>query len=50
MASSANERPAFGKMGYGCKHYRRRCKIRAPCCSEIFDCRHCHNEAAVLLK
>lgn len=30
---------------FGCKHYRRRCKIRAPCCNEIFDCRHCHNEA-----
>lgn len=30
---------------YGCRHYRRRCKIRAPCCNEIFDCRHCHNEA-----
>ncbi|KAL0390059.1 UNVERIFIED_CONTAM: E3 ubiquitin-protein ligase RZFP34 [Sesamum calycinum] len=29
---------------YGCKHYRRRCKIRAPCCDEVFDCRHCHNE------
>ncbi|KAL5808163.1 hypothetical protein ACOSQ3_028854 [Xanthoceras sorbifolium] len=28
-----------------CKHYRRRCKIRASCCNEIFDCRHCHNEA-----
>ncbi|KAK0608778.1 hypothetical protein LWI29_035911 [Acer saccharum] len=28
-----------------CKHYRRRCKIRAPCCNEIFECRHCHNEA-----
>ncbi|XP_031265716.1 E3 ubiquitin-protein ligase MIEL1-like [Pistacia vera] len=50
MASSANERPAFGKIGYGCKHYRRRCKIRAPCCSEIFDHRHCHNEAASMLK
>ncbi|XP_078159879.1 CHY-type/CTCHY-type/RING-type Zinc finger protein isoform X1 [Carex rostrata] len=35
----------FGKMGYGCKHYRRRCKIRAPCCNEIFYCRHCHNES-----
>ncbi|KAM1386027.1 hypothetical protein ACFX2F_032535 [Malus domestica] len=21
------------------------CKIRAPCCDGIFDCRHCHNEA-----
>ncbi|KAK9158641.1 hypothetical protein Scep_005215 [Stephania cephalantha] len=30
---------------FGCAHYRRRCKIRAPCCDEIFDCRHCHNEA-----
>lgn len=27
-----------------CAHYRRRCRIRAPCCNEIFDCRHCHNE------
>ncbi|GLT80753.1 hypothetical protein SLA2020_521770 [Shorea laevis] len=30
---------------YGCSHYRRRCKIRAPCCNEVFDCRHCHNKA-----
>ncbi|XP_073260687.1 E3 ubiquitin-protein ligase MIEL1 isoform X3 [Populus alba] len=30
---------------YGCEHYRRRCKIRAPCCNQIFSCRHCHNEA-----
>ncbi|XP_062117371.1 E3 ubiquitin-protein ligase RZFP34-like isoform X1 [Humulus lupulus] len=30
---------------FGCSHYRRRCKIRAPCCDEIFDCRHCHNES-----
>nr|API65111.1 zinc finger protein [Dendrobium officinale] len=35
----------YGKMGYGCEHYRRRCKIRAPCCNEIFHCRHCHNES-----
>lgn len=33
------------KRKHGCKHYRRRCRIRAPCCNEIFDCRHCHNEA-----
>lgn len=32
-------------MQYGCLHYRRRCRIKAPCCNEIFDCRHCHNEA-----
>eukprot|EP00475_Leptophrys_vorax_P026829 TRINITY_DN38127_c0_g1_i1.p1 TRINITY_DN38127_c0_g1~~TRINITY_DN38127_c0_g1_i1.p1 ORF type:complete len:282 (+),score=-16.71 TRINITY_DN38127_c0_g1_i1:196-1041(+) len=30
---------------YGCAHYRRRCKIRAPCCGEVFGCRHCHNDA-----
>lgn len=33
-----------GYMQYGCQHYRRRCQIRAPCCNEIFDCHHCHNE------
>ncbi|KAG5018690.1 hypothetical protein JHK87_014545 [Glycine soja] len=37
-----------GYMKYGCQHYRRRCRIRAPCCDEIFDCRHCHNEAKVI--
>uniref|UniRef100_A0A0E0K8R0 CHY-type domain-containing protein n=1 Tax=Oryza punctata TaxID=4537 RepID=A0A0E0K8R0_ORYPU len=26
------------------EQYGRKCKIRAPCCGEIFDCRHCHNE------
>ncbi|KAA3480989.1 RING finger and CHY zinc finger domain-containing protein 1 [Gossypium australe] len=49
-ASSANERLHFGKMGDGCQHYRRRCKIRAPCCNEVFWCRHCHNEASSMLK
>ncbi|THU70179.1 hypothetical protein C4D60_Mb08t22290 [Musa balbisiana] len=44
-ASSDDARLGFGKMGYGCKHYKRRCKIRAPCCNEIFCCRHCHNES-----
>ncbi|KAJ1689450.1 hypothetical protein LUZ63_013605 [Rhynchospora breviuscula] len=32
-------------MQHGCAHYKRRCKIRAPCCNQIFGCRHCHNEA-----
>ncbi|CAK9199530.1 unnamed protein product [Sphagnum troendelagicum] len=36
---------SVGLNDYGCLHYRRRCRIRAPCCNEIFDCRHCHNEA-----
>ncbi|CAE8612100.1 unnamed protein product [Polarella glacialis] len=32
-------------MAMGCHHYRRRCKIIAPCCGQAFWCRHCHNEA-----
>ncbi|XVF05756.1 hypothetical protein REPUB_Repub05bG0199700 [Reevesia pubescens] len=43
-----NQNAALMEIGlgnYGCSHYRRRCKIKAPCCNEIFDCRHCHNEA-----
>jgi len=34
-----------GSGGAGCRHYRRRCRIVAPCCGEAFWCRHCHNEA-----
>ncbi|KAE8692502.1 PGPD14 isoform 3 [Hibiscus syriacus] len=43
-----SKNPSVMEKGYGefgCSHYRRRCKIRAPCCNEIFDCRHCHNES-----
>lgn len=50
MEGSLTERLHFGKMGYGCKHYRRRCMIRAPCCNEIYSCRHCHNEATNKLR
>ena len=32
---------------FRCEHYKRRCKIRAPCCNQIFPCRHCHNEVTV---
>lgn len=35
---------------FGCSHYRRRCKIIAPCCDEVFDCRHCHNDVKNLLE
>ncbi|KQK23675.1 E3 ubiquitin-protein ligase RZFP34 isoform X3 [Brachypodium distachyon] len=34
-----------GSEQYGCAHYKRRCKIRAPCCGEVFGCRHCHDDA-----
>lgn len=30
---------------HGCRHYRRRARLVAPCCGEAFWCRHCHNEA-----
>uniref|UniRef100_A0A453HBY3 CHY-type domain-containing protein n=2 Tax=Aegilops tauschii TaxID=37682 RepID=A0A453HBY3_AEGTS len=40
-------RHGFAKMGFGCKHYRRRCRIRAPCCNDVFHCRHCHNDSTV---
>jgi iron-sulfur cluster repair protein YtfE (RIC family) len=29
----------------GCPHYRRNCKIVAPCCSRVFGCRLCHNDS-----
>ncbi|KAH8949320.1 hypothetical protein BDL97_10G025400 [Sphagnum fallax] len=38
------QRLSLGLKNYGCSHYRRRCRIRAPCCDEVFDCRHCHND------
>ncbi|KAF6175493.1 hypothetical protein GIB67_021983 [Kingdonia uniflora] len=50
MEASAIDRLDFGKMDHGCKHYKRRCRIRAPCCNEIFPCRHCHNEATSVLR
>jgi hypothetical protein len=33
-----------GCMEHGCDHYKRRCKLVAPCCGEVFWCRHCHNQ------
>lgn len=29
----------------GCKHYKRRCRIVAPCCGVVYPCRLCHNES-----
>eukprot|EP00924_Labyrinthula_sp_SR-Ha-C_P001089 augustus_masked-scaffold_7-processed-gene-13.2-mRNA-1 protein AED:0.31 eAED:0.32 QI:0/-1/0/1/-1/1/1/0/527 len=29
---------------FGCKHYRRNCKILSPCCNRLFSCRLCHDE------
>ncbi|KAK4741891.1 hypothetical protein SAY87_025479 [Trapa incisa] len=46
-SGGTNETASMGLASgnFGCSHYRRRCKIRAPCCNEVFDCRHCHNDA-----
>lgn len=27
-----------------CEHYNRNCKIIAPCCNKVFDCRLCHDK------
>lgn len=30
----------------GCRHYKRRCQIVAPCCNQAFTCRFCHDDAS----
>lgn len=29
----------------GCEHYKRHCKLVAPCCGKVYNCRFCHDEA-----
>ncbi|KAH9327072.1 hypothetical protein KI387_007250, partial [Taxus chinensis] len=29
---------------FGCKHYKRNCKLLAACCGRLFSCRLCHDE------
>jgi len=29
----------------GCAHYKRHCKLIAPCCNKAYNCRFCHDEA-----
>lgn len=43
-SQSAVELAGREKGEHGCVHYRRRCRLVAPCCGELFWCRHCHNE------
>jgi len=31
----------------GCKHYKKNCKVKAPCCQKFFTCRRCHDEAVM---
>jgi len=30
---------------FGCSHYKRKCKLIAPCCDTAYNCRFCHDEA-----
>lgn len=30
---------------FGCKHYKRNCKVFASCCEKLFTCRYCHDDA-----
>ncbi|VVA91823.1 unnamed protein product [Arabis nemorensis] len=34
------------KLIFGCKHYKRSCKLLAPCCNQLFTCIRCHDEEA----
>jgi hypothetical protein len=34
------------KLTFGCKHYKRNCKLFAACCNQLYTCRHCHDEVA----
>ncbi|KAF5177424.1 Zinc finger protein brutus [Thalictrum thalictroides] len=31
---------------YGCKHYKRNCKLLASCCNKLFACRFCHDDVS----
>ena len=28
----------------GCSHYKRKCKLVAPCCDTAYNCRFCHDD------
>lgn len=29
---------------FGCKHYKRNCKLLAPCCNKLYTCIRCHDD------
>ncbi|XP_071731632.1 zinc finger protein BRUTUS-like At1g74770 isoform X2 [Rutidosis leptorrhynchoides] len=33
------------KLVFGCKHYKRNCKLVASCCNKLYTCRLCHDDA-----
>ena len=44
-SDTANSPSQSRKSRGGCSHYTRGCKLRAPCCNELFSCRFCHDTA-----
>jgi RING finger/CHY zinc finger protein 1 len=42
---TAAREPSAAPPPFGCVHYARGCKLRAPCCGELFSCRFCHDLA-----
>lgn len=32
------------RLTFGCKHYKRNCKLLAPCCKKLYTCIRCHDE------
>ncbi|GFP97673.1 uncharacterized ring finger protein c2f3.16 [Phtheirospermum japonicum] len=32
------------KFTFGCKHYKRNCKLFAPCCNKLYTCIRCHDD------
>lgn len=32
------------KLTFGCKHYKRNCKLLAPCCNTLYTCIRCHDD------
>ncbi|PSR89630.1 Zinc finger protein BRUTUS-like [Actinidia chinensis var. chinensis] len=34
------------KLTFGCKHYKRNCKLVAACCNQLYACRLCHDDVA----
>ncbi|KAG8379107.1 hypothetical protein BUALT_Bualt07G0053700 [Buddleja alternifolia] len=32
------------KLTFGCEHYKRNCKLLAPCCDKLFTCIRCHDD------
>lgn len=32
------------KLTFGCKHYKRNCKLVAACCNQLYACRLCHDD------